>query len=642
MASHEEEVLGKAYDSRLMRRLLTYLRPYRWQTGIALAAILIKAGADVLGPYLTKVVVDRYLAPVRGPHTLLDRFLSDQAMVGIAEIAALYVSLLGFSFLLEYLQTYFMQWAGQKAMFDMRAQIFRHLQRLHIGFYDKNPVGRLVTRVTTDVDAVNEMFTSGVVSIFEDIFVLAGIMAIMLHMNWKLALITFAVLPLIGVATKIFRDKVRDSYRRIRVAIARINAYLQEHVSGMVVLQLFNREQPAFEKFSDVNAVHMDAFKDAILAHAVYYPVVEVLSAIAIAGVIWFGGIGVIRGVTTLGVLVAFIQYAQRFFRPIQDLSEKYNILQSAMASSERIFKLLDAPVEITSPTITKSPTGPGRIEFDHVWFAYRMIPDKKDDAVATAPKGPVERNSASSDPDWVLRDVSFTIEPSETVAIVGHTGAGKTTIISLLMRFYDVQKGAIRIDGVDLKEMDLADLRRRFGVVLQDPFLFTGTVASNIRLGTNYIDDQAVEKAAEDVNLADFIRTLPNGFDEEVRERGSTLSTGQKQLISFARALAHDPKILILDEATSSVDTETEFRVRDALSRMVEGRTSVIIAHRLSTIQRADKIVVMHKSQLREMGTHQQLLAQRGIYYKLYQLQYKDQEVATIARPQVTANADD
>ncbi len=564
MAS-EEEVLGKAYDSRLMKRLLTYLRPYKWQVAIALISILIKAGADVLGPYLTKIVVDRYLAPVHGLRTPLDRFLSNTALVGIAQIAALYVCLLVFSFLLEYLQTYFMQWTGQKTMFDMRAQIFRHLQRMHIGFYDKNPVGRLVTRVTTDVDAVNEMFTSGVVSIFEDVFVLAGIIAIMLRMNWELALIAFAVLPLIGIATKIFRDKVRDSYRRIRVAIARINAYLQEHVSGMVVLQLFNREERAFEKFSDVNAVHMDAFKDAIMAHAVYYPVVEVLSAIAIACVIWFGGNGVMHGVTTLGVLVAFIQYAQRFFRPIQDLSEKYNILQSAMASSERIFKLLDTPVEITSPDTTKSPQGPGRIEFDHVWFAYRSIP-ASDQGVTAAPGRALEKSAAICGPDWILRDVSFAIEPGETVAIVGHTGAGKTTIISLLMRFYDVQKGAIKIDGVDVKEMDLSDLRRRFGVVLQDPFLFSGTVASNIRLGTGGIRDEDVEKAAEDVNLADFVRTLPNGFKEEVRERGSTLSTGQKQLISFARALAHDPKILILDEATSSVDTETEFRVRDAL----------------------------------------------------------------------------
>ena len=638
----EEEVLGKAYDSRLMKRLLTYLRPYKWQVGIALISIFLKAGADVLGPYLTKVVVDRYLAPAHGFHTTLSRFLSNKPLVGIAQIASLYVALMIFSFLLEYLQTYFMQWAGQMTMFDLRAQIFRHLQRMHIGFYDKNPVGRLVTRVTTDVDAVNEMFTSGVVSIFEDVFVLAGIIAIMLRMNWKLALITFAVLPLIGVATKMFRDSVRDSYRRIRVAIARINSYLQEHVSGMVVLQLFNREERAYEKFSEVNAVHMDAYKDAILAHAIYYPVVEVLSAIAIACVIWFGGNDVIRGTTTLGVLVAFIQYAQRFFRPIQDLSEKYNILQSAMASSERIFKLLDTPVEVTAPATIKAPEGPGRIEFDHVWFAYQKHPHATSDHVGTAAPGrPVEQSSTSSEPDWVLRDVSFTIEPGETVAFVGHTGAGKTTIISLLMRFYDVQKGAIKIDGIDVKEMDLADLRHRFGVVLQDPFLFSGTVASNIRLGTEGIEDEDVEKAAEDVNLADFIRTLPNGFNEEVRERGSTLSTGQKQLISFARALAHNPKILILDEATSSVDTETEFRVRDALSRMVEGRTSLVIAHRLSTIQRADKIIVMHKGQVREMGSHQQLLAQHGIYYKLYQLQYKDQELAATS-PQLTANADD
>jgi len=656
--AQEEEVLGKAYDSRLMKRLLVYLRPYKWQVGISLAAILIKAGADVLGPYLVAVEIDRYLAPTKKPG-FLDSFLSKEPLVGVAEIAAIYVGLITLSFLLEYLQTYFMQWTGQMVMFDLRSQIFRHLQHMHIGFYDKNPVGRLVTRVTTDVDALNEMFTAGVVSLFEDVFVLAGIVAIMLCMNWKLALITFAVLPMIAYATTIFRDKVRDSYRRIRVAIARINSYLQEHVSGIVVLQLFNREERAFDQFSEVNALHMDAFKDAIMAHAVYYPVVEILSSAAIASVIWFGGNHVIHGVvtltaavgfsqgrvlfhwlptlTTLGVLVAFMQYAQRFFRPIQDFSEKYNILQSAMASSERIFKLLDAPVEVTSPAVTKTPDGPGRIEFDHVWFAYRQMPAAAELRSVGQPGAAVP---TQAEPDWVLRDVSFVIEPGETVAIVGHTGAGKTTIISLLMRFYDVQKGAIRIDGVDVKDMDLGDLRRRFGVVLQDPFLFTGTVAGNIRLGTEWIEDEDVAKAAEDVNLADFIRTLPGGFKEEVRERGSTLSTGQKQLISFARALAHNPKILILDEATSSVDTETEFRVRDALNRMVEGRTSVIIAHRLSTIQRADKIIVMHKGQVREMGTHQELLGQRGIYYKLYQLQYKDQELAV--GPPVTAGADD
>ncbi len=636
MASiHEEEVLGKAYDSRLMKRLLTYLSPYRVQVAIALTAIVLKAGADVLGPYLTKVAIDKYLASRTETHSLLDRFLSPSPLTGIAQIAAMYIGILLFSFLLEFTQTYVMQWTGQKVMFDLRSQIFRHLQSLHIAFFDRNPVGRLVTRVTTDVDALNEMFTAGVVSIFEDIFVLIGILVIMLNMSWKLALITFAVLPLIFYATTIFRRKVRDSYRRIRVAIAKINAYLQEHVTGIVVLQLFNREKKAHERFEKINRTHMDAFKDAIMAHAVYYPVVEVLSATAIAFVVWFGGGQVIRNAVTLGVLVAFMQYAQRFFRPIQDLSEKYNILQSAMASSERIFKLLDTPAAIVSPAVPKRPQGHGRIEFDHVWFAYRTLAQAAEEAASKGEKlklAPGESVNLEQQYDWVLRDVSFTIEPGETVAFVGHTGAGKTTIMSLLLRFYDVQKGAIRIDGVDIREMDLNDLRRRYGVVLQDPFLFSGTVATNIRLGSSWILDTAIEEAAEQVNVADFIRSLPGGFSEEVRERGSTLSTGQKQLISFARALAHDPEILILDEATSSVDTETEFRVREALTRMVEGRTSIVIAHRLSTIQRANKIIVMHKGQVREIGSHQQLLARRGIYYKLYQLQYKDQELSTPA----------
>jgi len=674
--AQEEEVLGKAYDSRLMRRLLTYLRPYRRHVGVAIVAIIFKSFADVLGPYLVKVAVDRYLAPAKGTTSGLWSWLSPHPLTGIAQISTIYFGLLIFTFVLEFLQTYYMQWTGQQVMFDLRSQIFRHLQRMHVAFYDKNPVGRLVTRVTTDVDALNEMFTSGVVSIFEDMFVLAGILGIMLCMNWKLALITFAVLPFIVFATKIFRDKVRDSYRRIRTAIARINAYLQEHVSGMVVLQLFNREHRAYKRFSEINRSHMDAFKDAILAYSVYYPVVDFFSAVAIASVIWWGGKDVIARVVansvsvefnphtlisfhtvataaSLGVLIAFTQYAMRFFRPIMDFSEKYNILQSAMAASERIFKLLDTPVEVVSPAATKKPDGPGRIEFDHVWFAYREVseesrahgdgkahvetaafdrPGKRSEPApgngSTHPsKIPNGGAPTDSRPDWVLRDVSFAIEPGETVAVVGHTGAGKTTLISLLLRFYDVQKGAVRVDGVDVKDMDLADLRSRIGVVLQDPFLFTGTIGGNIRLGTDRIQDAHVQQAAEDVNLGEFIRSLPKGFEEEVRERGSTLSTGQKQLISFARALAHDPKILILDEATSSVDTETEFRVRDALARMVEGRTSLIIAHRLSTIQRADKIIVMHKGQLREMGTHQELLAHRGIYYKLYQLQYKDQE---------------
>ena len=665
MASHqEEEVLGKAYDSRLMKRLLQYLRPYRLQVVIALASIILKAGADVLGPPLTMLAIDLYLAPTSQSPSWLAHWFSPRPMVGIAQIAGIYVGLILFSFLLEYLQTYFMQWAGQMVMFDLRSEIFRHLQRMHIGFYDKNPVGRLVTRVTTDVDALNDMFTSGVVSIFEDVFVLVGIATIMMCIEWKLALITLAVLPIIAYATSMFRTSVRDSYRRIRVAIARINAHLQEHVSGMVVLQLFNREKKAFDAFSEVNDQHMEAYKDAIMAHAIYYPVVEFLSSFAIACVIWFGGHDLTRHIhftavepgfgthkhwplhlvtseVTIGVLAMFIQFSQRFFRPIQDFSEKYNVLQSAMAAAERVFKLLDTKVEITEAAVTKVPDGPGRIEFDHVWFAYRDVAaDGRESRELIAGEG-----ARATQPDWVLRDVSFSIEPGETVAIVGHTGAGKTTIISLLLRFYDVQRGVIRIDGVDIKEMPLDDLRRRFGVVLQDPFLFTGTIEGNIRLGTEWISDEQVRQAAEDVNLADFIHNLPNTYKEEVHERGSTLSTGQKQLISFARALAHSPKILILDEATSSVDTETESKVRDALGKMVEGRTSIIIAHRLSTIQRADKIIVMHKATLREMGTHQQLLARRGIYYKLYQLQYKDQELPTVATPltpPVTAGADD
>jgi ATP-binding cassette subfamily B protein len=627
----EEEVLGKAYDSRIIRRLMSYLSPYRLQVGLALVAIVLKAGADVLGPFLTKTAIDKYLAARGGGHSFLDRFLSPQPMIGIAQISGLFLSVLLLGFLFEFTQTYLMQWTGQKVMFDLRSQLYRHLQRMDVSFFDKNPVGRLVTRVTTDVDALNEMFTSGVVSIVEDVFVLAGILWVMLSMSWRLALIAFAVMPVIILATQVFRKAVRDSYRRIRVAIARINSFLQEHVSGIIPLQLFNRERKSYAEFEAVNAQHMEAFKDAIMAYALYYPVVETLSSIAIACVLWYGGHSVLSGITTLGVLVAFMQYAQRFFRPIQDLSEKFNILQSAMAAGERVFKLLDTEAGVQSPLIVKEPDGPGRIEFDNVWFAYRRMPVEKDGKAVPGEEW-----------DWVLRGVSFTIEPGETVAVVGHTGAGKTTLISLLLRFYDVQQGAVRIDGVDVREMDLQKLRRRCGVVLQDPFLFSGSIADNIKLGSAHVTREAVERAAYEVNVADFIHTLPEGFDSMLQERGNTLSTGQKQLVSFARALAHNPRILILDEATSSVDTDTEFRVREALTRMVEGRTSLIIAHRLSTIQRADKIIVMHKGKVREMGTHQQLLAARGVYWKLYQLQYKDQElgVAAVATPQIGPEA--
>ncbi len=632
----DEEVLGKAYDGRLMRRLLTYLRPYKLQAGISIGAILLKAGADIMGPYLTKVAIDTYMSAHRPEHpSFLTKYISPNPGTGVTELAGIYMALLTLSYLLEFVQTYLMQWTGQKIMFDMRSQIFRHLQRMDIGFFDRNPVGRLVTRLTSDVDALNEMFTSGVFAIFEDVFVLLGIVLVMFQMSWWLALVTLSVIPIILLITRVFRKHVRDSYRRIRTAIARINAFTQEHVSGMTVVQLFNREDRAYDDFKAINMQHMVAFKDAILAYALYYPAVELLSSVAIALVIWVGGAGVIRNTLTIGILVAFIQYAQRFFRPIQDLSDKYNILQAAMAASERVFKLIDTEPEIYSPGSVEVRAGgvpapiAGRVEFRNVWFTYQKLSDEHQAAVARG--NAAELNAMSSEIEWILKGVSFTIEPNQTAAIVGHTGAGKTTIISLMMRFYDVQSGQVLIDDVDVRRHDLTKLRQHFGVVLQDPFLFTGSIAENIRLGSKWITDAQLKDAAEQVNLADFIATLPHGYDEALRERGAGLSTGQKQLINFARALAHAPRILILDEATSSVDTETELRVRSALDRLVTGRTSVLIAHRLSTVQRADVILVMHKGQLRESGSHQELLTKRGLYWKLYQLQYKDQEVLAV-----------
>jgi ATP-binding cassette subfamily B protein len=600
----EEEVLGKAYDGRLMRRLLGYMRPYRKLVGFSLLCLLAQSALQVLGPLLTKLAVDRYLAPAPNHvFTFLDRLLPADPHSGIPRLGLLYLAVLAGSFVSEFGQMYLMQYTGQLAMFDLRRQLMEHLQRLDLGFYDRNPVGRLVTRVTTDVDVLNDLFASGLVTILGDVLVLAFIVAIMFRLSPPLTLIMLAAMPLVILVTMAFRRTVTQSYRRIRVAIARINAYLQEHITGIVVLQLFNRERRSQAEFEVVNREHMNAYKNAITAYGWFYPVVEFISMLALAGILTWGGVRVQRGALTLGVVVAFLQYGLRFFRPIQDLSEKYNILQGAMASSERIFKLLDTQPSILAPAEPQPLGYGGAIEFDRVWFAY---------------------NSE----DWVLRDVSFTIRPGETIAVVGHTGAGKTTLISLLLRFYDVQRGSIRLGGTDIRDFSPLDLRRQFGVVLQDPYLFTGTLEDNIRLGTEAIKREEVEEAAGQVNLLDFIRTLPEGFSHPIRERGSGLSTGQKQLISFARALAHNPRFLILDEATSSVDTETEFRVRDALGRMVEGRTSIVIAHRLSTIQRADRILVMHKGQLRETGTHQELLAKRGLYFKLYQLQYRDQDV--------------
>jgi ATP-binding cassette subfamily B protein len=640
-SAQDDEVVGKVYDGRLMRRLLTYLRPYKLQTTLSALSIIFKAGSDVMGPYLVKVAVDTYMSDTP-PAKLswLARHLSPAPITGITQIGLLYLGALLVTYLLEFLQTYTMQWTGQKIMFDMRSQIFRHLQRMSPAFFDHNPVGKLVTRVTSDVDALNEMFTSGVLAIFEDVFVLVFIVVIMLRMSWPLALLAISVIPAILYVTRIFRRHVRDSYRRQRHATARINSFTHEYVSGMPIVQLFNRERRAFNDYSAVNAENKQAWTDAIFAYALYYPIVEFLSSTAIALVIWFGGDAVLRnagfpagmrhsifGTVTLGVLIAFIQYAQRFFRPIQDLSDKYNILQAAMAASERVFRLLDTEPTIVSPASPVAGDGSGRVEFHNVWFTYQKLDDAQRARITNASD---EDLRTYADIEWILRGVSFVIEPDETAAIVGHTGAGKTTITSLMMRFYDIQRGSILVDGVDVREQDLKKLRQRFGVVLQDPFLFTGTISDNIRLGSTWITDERLERAADEVNVGDFIRTLPLKFAEPVRERGATLSTGQKQLISFARALAHDPGILILDEATSSVDTETELRVRLALSRMITGRTSILIAHRLSTIQRADTILVMHKGQLRERGTHQQLLTHRGLYWKLYQLQYRDQEVGT------------
>jgi len=673
----DEEPVGQVYDSRLLKRLGHYLRPYWVQATISTLAVSIKSASDVSGPFLVMVGIDNYFPGTTGAsqhhmaHWLVRRLPADPAR-GITVLAALYLCVVVSAWIFEFIQTYMMQWTGQKIMFDLRRDIFRHMQRMHIGFFDTHAVGRLVTRLTSDVDAINEMFTAGVLAIVDDFFNLTIMAIVMLAINWWLALLAFSVLPLILVATRLFRNHVRESYRRVRTAIARINSFIQEHISGMAVVQLFNREQRAYNDFEAVNEQHMVAFKDTIFAYALYYPAVDVLSSVAIALVIWRGGFGVLRTTVTIGVLAMFIQYSQRFWRPIQDLSDKYNILQAAMAACERIFKLLDTPPEIVSPAKPIEGDGSNRIEFRHVWFTYQKLTPEQQATVEAAtgtslkghdfsradgspekvgalapegssPDGHFSIRTSASDPvalaaidgiEWILKDVSFTVEPGQTVAIVGHTGAGKTTLTSLMMRFYDVTAGQILLNGVDLRSQDLLALRKHFAVVLQDPFLFTGTIAENIRFGNEQIVDAQLRQAARDVNVLDFIESLPGHFDEPVRERGNSLSTGQKQLINFARALAYNPRILILDEATSSVDTETELRIRGALERMVEGRTSVLIAHRLSTVQRAETILVMHKGQLREMGSHQQLLARRGLYWKLYQLQYKDQELGAGTAP--------
>ncbi len=608
---HEEEALGKAYDWVLMRRLLGYLSPYQMRIYASILIIIAVSLLQVAGPIITKEGIDRYIR--------------NHDVRGLNWIAALYLGIIILGFLLGYIQTYLLQLTGQQIMFDLRMQIFVHLQKLPLAFYDRNPVGRLMTRVTTDVDVLNEMFTSGVVTLLGDILVLLGILGAILYLNWKLALLAMSVIPLIFVITILFKIKARDSYRRVRTAIAQINAFLQEHISGMPVVQLFNHESRSLRRFDEINRVHLKANLDSVMAYSLFYPAVEVVSALAIALILWYGGGQVLRHELTFGALVAFIQYSERFFRPIADLSEKYNILQAAMASSERVFKLLDTPVEIQSPSQpVRLSEIRGEIEFKNVWFAYNKLKPAEHPASGSVSL----ETSEELQWDWILKDVSFKVSPGESLAIVGHTGAGKTTLTSLLMRFYEIQQGQILLDGHDIRLLELEQLRRAFGFVLQDVFLFSGTISSNIQLGTPWIAPEMVVQAARDANLDEFIQEMPNGYAEEVKERGSTLSTGQKQLIAFARALAHDPRNLVLDEATSSVDTDTELKIRDAITRLMKGRTSIIIAHRLSTIQNADRILVMHKGRVREMGTHQELLAQKGLYYKLYQLQYKDQEI--------------
>ncbi len=588
-----------------MRRLLRYLIPYRKAVFVSLLLLLTNSAIQVIGPLLTKTAIDRYLVPSHSTtHTPFDQWFSQDPWTGLAQISFIYLIAILIGMCFDFSQTFLMIRTGQRAMFDLRRELFGHMQTLDMSFYDKSPVGRLVTRLTGDVDVLNEMFSSSLVTILGDLMMLTFTIVAMFQLSPSMTLMLLGILPAVVLVTAIFRHSVSTSYRRTRVAIAKINAFLQEHINGISVLQLFNHEKASTDQFEKINREHMDAFKDSIFAYGWFYPVVEFLSMLALALLLSYGGYQAERGEVTLGVVVAFFQYGLRFFRPIQDLSEKYNILQSATASAERIFKLMDTKAVIVAPP---RPVAVGRsvgtIEFADVWFAYK-------------------------NEDWVLRDVSFRIEPGETIAVVGHTGAGKTTLMSLLMRFYDVQRGEIRIGGTRLSDFDPQELRSQFGVVLQDAYLFTGTLADNIRLGTSSITDKQVREAADKVNLGDFLESLPDGLDHMVRERGAGLSTGQKQLVSFARALAHDPRFLILDEATSSVDTETEIKIREALDTLVSGRTALVIAHRLSTIQRADRIFVMHKGQLREVGTHQELLAQRGLYYRLYQLQYKDQEL--------------
>ena len=586
----EEEILGKAYDSRLMKRLLGYIKPYKKYVIFAILLNIVVSALPSLTPYLTKVAIDKYIA--------------NKDVHGLLVISLLLIGLLFLQGAIQYLFTYYSQYLGQKTIYDLRTQIFQHVQKLALKYFDKTPIGRIVTRTTNDVEALSQLFSSGIVMVFSDIFTIVWILAFMFFMNVKLSLVTLSVLPFLIYGTFLFRKKVRESYRDVRLHLARLNSYMQEHVTGMNVVQIFNKQKSELKRFSSINNDYRVANIKSVFYYAIFYPSVELLSSIAFGLIIWYGGGEIIRNTLTIGVLFAFIQYTEMFFRPIRDLSEKYNIMQTAMASSERIFKLLD------NQTFVKNPVQPvelkkikGEIEFKNVCFAY-------------------------NNDDYVLKNISFKINPGETVAIVGATGAGKTSIINILTRFYDINKGNIFVDGIDISKIDKKELRKYISIVLQDVFLFSGTIRSNISMDNDQIPLSKLIEAAKIVGADKFIESLPDKYDEIVKERGATLSVGQKQLISFARALAYDPQILVLDEATSSVDTETEILIQKAIEKLLIGRTAIVIAHRLSTIQSADKIIVMHKGEIRETGNHQELLAKRGIYYRLYQLQYKDQEI--------------
>ncbi|HEV7397166.1 MAG TPA: ABC transporter ATP-binding protein [Pyrinomonadaceae bacterium] len=584
---HEEEAIGKTYDFHVAKRLLRYLTPYLRPLIPALILTLLLNLLGILQPKFTEYAIDRHILPKK--------------MAGLMLLVGLFAAVQLLRLIFAYLQTILINTVGQYVMFDLRRELYAKLQRQELAYYDRNPVGRIMTRLTSDVDALNELFTSGVTDVLGDLVMIVAIIAVMLWMDWQLTLVTLLTIPLLWAATTWFRKGARRGYDMVRTRVARLNAFLQEHFAGAQTVQIFNAEAKSVRRFAAINDDHRKANIDTIFYYAVFFPLVDFVGAIGIALIVWFGGYRVMHGALSLGALVAFIQYSGSLFQPIRDISDKYNVLQAAVVASHRIFRALDLPLAITPPEQPlKTGRALGHIEFQNVWFAYK-------------------------EEDWVLKDVSFTVDSGQSVAFVGHTGSGKTTITNLLMRFYDVQRGRILLDGVDIRDWDLKTLRQNFAVVLQDVFLFSGTVAGNIRLGRSDISDERVHWAAGEVHADRFIERLREGFETPVKERGAGLSVGQKQLISFARALAFDPALLILDEATSSIDTETEQLIQAAIERVMRDRTSIVVAHRLSTVQRADQIIVLHHGEIREMGTHQELLAVRGLYWKLYKLQYSD-----------------